>query len=176
MSHSRLLISVYYSRFVPDENNGDSVRLRLGISRSDRLSEKRTALLEKIAVATHGDFLISDFRSTPIETRLLAFTRVHQMNEQQLDTWLAQNDVDAEELLVEQSASVPRELDAKAWSFLSARLDLLLRSCLKILEQDEKRLSNLSPTGILAIRFITSLKTLYESVRAYTLKRSQELS
>lgn len=58
----------------------DGYWLRLGISKADKLYEKRLTLLEKINVPAHGEFWIKT-GSEPFEAQLIAFLRIFNMNE-----------------------------------------------------------------------------------------------
>lgn len=70
----------YFFRFVYEDNEHDGYWIKLGLSKSDTLQEKRLEVLRKLSIAGSTDFLIKK-GPRPIEGKLLAFLRVFNMNE-----------------------------------------------------------------------------------------------
>lgn len=76
--------SISYSDFVSDsfvyeDNENDIYWMRLGISKSDPLQEKRRELLNKLGIWGMAEFSITK-GSRPVDGRLLSFLRVFNMD------------------------------------------------------------------------------------------------
>ena len=63
-----------------EDNDYDVYWIRLGISKSDPLQEKRNILLNKLSISSTTDFSIRK-DAKPIDGQLLAFLRIFNMNE-----------------------------------------------------------------------------------------------
>ncbi|KAL1138435.1 hypothetical protein AAG570_008499 [Ranatra chinensis] len=107
--------------FVYPENVNDSLKLMLGVSRSDPLFEKRSSLLDKLALPISGEFLLMA-KPRPIHGGLLAFLRVFCMSEEHLDKWL---ESDQRLDLNYPDRAVDPGVDSKVWTFLMTRIKLL---------------------------------------------------
>lgn len=57
----------------------DRMMVKFGLSNSDVNFDKRAALLDKLEIAHHGDFLIYDNLNEPFDADLLAFVRVFKL-------------------------------------------------------------------------------------------------
>lgn len=68
-------------RFVYENNEHDSYWIRLGISKSDPLQNKRIELLKMLSLSNTNDFFIKKSPQQQIDGKLLAFLRIFNMNE-----------------------------------------------------------------------------------------------
>jgi protein-histidine N-methyltransferase len=87
-SNSDLLI---HNGFVYPANPDDSLRLRLGVAKTDPLAAARLALLERVGVVSQK-FQLRRTPTTPLEPKLVAFLRVLQMDAPTLGEWHAAED------------------------------------------------------------------------------------
>lgn len=69
-----------YNRFVYEDNVHDGYWLRLGISKSDPLQNKRIELLSKLSLPASGEFYLKNIPE-PIQGQLIAFLRIFNMSE-----------------------------------------------------------------------------------------------
>ena len=69
-----------HNGFVPERNPHNYLLLNLGISKSDRLAGKRTALCAKAGVPVTGKFTLTH-RNDPLDPLLLSFLRIFLMNQ-----------------------------------------------------------------------------------------------
>lgn len=76
-SNADLLV---HNGFVHTGNEHDSVKLRLGVSKSDPLQRLRSQLLNKLGLPTAADFTLR-CGSEPVDEKLLAFLRVFSMGQ-----------------------------------------------------------------------------------------------
>jgi histone-lysine N-methyltransferase SETD3 len=156
-----------HNGFVYEDNDYDVYWMRLGISKSDPLQEKRNRLLDKLSISSTSDFSIRK-GAKPIDGQLLAFLRIFNMNEgkliklKQSNQSLAINSFAADVVLIVLIKFFPVDqldhwitsdksgdleyidcaldtaLETKSWCFLQARLKLLLSTYKTTLEEDEK--------------------------------------
>lgn len=126
------LIWIIYS-FVVENNQSDSVVIRLGLSQSDPLVKQRTQLLESIGITKNSEITVL---AAPrfISPELLAFERIFNMNEEQLNHWLAPDKVASDLLYLD--CALDTALEIKAWNFLKMRLTLLVKSFPTTLDED----------------------------------------
>lgn len=119
--------------FVVENNQWDSVVIRLGLSQSDPLVKQRSQLLESIGITKNSEITVLP---TPkcISPELLAFVRIFNMNEEQLNHWLAPEKTAADLLYLD--CALDTELEIKTWNFLKMRLTLLLKAFPTTLEDD----------------------------------------
>lgn len=68
-----------HNGFVYEDNENDAYWIRLGVSKSDPLQEKRLELLKKLEIWSIADFCIKK-EANPVDGRLLAFLRVFNMD------------------------------------------------------------------------------------------------
>ncbi|CAH1159824.1 unnamed protein product [Phaedon cochleariae] len=139
-----------HNGFIYDENTHDGIWIRLGISKQDPLQEKRTDLLNRLGIATSGDFFIKK-GSDPVDGTLLAFLRIFNMDEEQLLHWLESDRSDDLRYL---ECALDTTLEKKSWTFLQARLKLLLGIYKTTLEEDLELLQDkeLGANKVLGIR------------------------
>ncbi|KAF4519499.1 hypothetical protein B566_EDAN010684 [Ephemera danica] len=160
-----------HNGFVPAHNEHDSIALRLGVSRADPLFERRCALLVRLALPAAGEFTLRA-GADPVDSSLRAFLRVFSMNAEQLEDWLDRED--CSELELEQ-CQVDSDVETRAWTFLAARVRLLLQAYPSTLEEDELLLTSrgISSCRRLAVQQRVAEKTLLRSTLDFT---QQQLS
>ncbi|XP_013398256.1 histone-lysine N-methyltransferase setd3 [Lingula anatina] len=120
-SNAQLLL---YSGFVFPDNQNDTLDIKLGISKNDPLYTLKINLLTKLGIIGSGMFSL--YRGDqPVDSKLLAFLRIFNMNEEQLKQI---SEEECLEKLGDLESDVSQELEQKVWSFLETRCSLLLRS------------------------------------------------
>lgn len=131
------------NRFVIENNQSDSVVIRLGLSQSDPLVKQRTNLLESIGIVKNSEITVLPAPKF-ISPELLAFVRVFNMNEEQLNHWLAPDKQHTDLLYLD--CALDTALEIKTWNFLKMRLTLLLKAFptthdddVNLLEQHQKK-------------------------------------
>ncbi|XP_073828279.1 actin-histidine N-methyltransferase-like [Musca autumnalis] len=126
-----------HNGFINPSNPKDKVSIKLGLSPSDVLFEKRAKLLELLKIPKNSELKVlpsPDF----ISPELLAFVRVFNMNEEQLDHWItSERAMD----LLHIDCALETTLETKTWQYLQTRLMLLLRVFPQTLEEDEQQLA-----------------------------------
>ncbi|XP_044255810.1 actin-histidine N-methyltransferase [Tribolium madens] len=154
-----------HNGFVFENNDYDCYWIRLGISKSDPLQQKRNHLLSKLSISSTCDFSIRK-GAKPIDGQLLAFLRVFNMNEEQLDHWI-NSDKSADLGYID--CALDTALEAKSWRFLHARLKLLLSTYKTTLEEDEKFISEAqaTPNRLMAIKMRTTEKRIIRETLEY---------
>lgn len=160
-----------------ENNQSDSVVIRLGLSQSDPLVKQRTQLLENIGISTHSDSITVLPAPRFISPALLAFVRIFNMNEDQLKHWLAPDKI-ADDLKYLDCA-LETELEIKTWTFLKMRLTLLLRAFpstladdLNLLEQHQKKgAQKLSHNKRMIIQYRIIEKRILSEALAYIEER-----
>ncbi|VEN41965.1 unnamed protein product [Callosobruchus maculatus] len=160
------------SRFVYEDNVHDGYWLKLGISKSDPLQEKRNDLLSRLTWEPTDRFFIKK-GPEPIDGHLLAFLRIFNMNEEQLDHWLLTTPLDQ---LENSKCILDSELDKKVWKFLQTRLKLLQALYKTSLQEDIEILKrkDLTNNTRLAIRMRMSEKMIFEDALQYVNRRISE--
>lgn len=123
--------------FVIENNESDNVVIRLGLSQSDPLVEQRSKLLDGIGIAKNTEITILP-PPKYISPELLAFVRVFNMNEEQLNHWLTPDKVPSDLLYLD--CALETALEIKTWTFLKMRLTLLLKAFPTSIADDESLL------------------------------------
>ncbi|XP_067636134.1 actin-histidine N-methyltransferase isoform X2 [Eurosta solidaginis] len=124
-------------RFVNPDNPKDYVCIKLGLGNSDPLFTQRAKLLEMMQILKNTELRVLP-PPTFISPELLAFVRVFNMNEQQLEHWISsERAMD----LLHIDCALETTLESKTWQYLQTRLMLLLRVFPTTLEADEKQLA-----------------------------------
>lgn len=133
-----LLFNIFFfCSFLNPDNPKDSVAIRLGLSPSDALYDKRAKLLQLLKLSNNCDLKVLPAPAF-ISGELLAFVRVFNMNEEQLEHWIATEERAADLLHID--CALETALEMKTWQYLQTRLMLLLRVFPTSLEQDEIQL------------------------------------
>lgn len=107
--------------------------IRLGLSQSDALVKHRTRLLENIGITKNTEITVLP-PPKYISPELLAFVRIFNMNEENLNHWLAPEKVASDLLYLD--CALDTALEIKTWTFLKMRLNLLLKAYPTSLEDD----------------------------------------
>ncbi|CAG9836561.1 unnamed protein product [Diabrotica balteata] len=154
-----------HNGFVYENNEHDGYWIKLGISKSDPLQEKRVELLNKLNIQPTSNFFIKK-GPLPIDGSLLAFVRIFNMNEEQLRHWLDNDRSDDVQYL---ECALDTSLEKKSWIFLQARLKLLLGIYKTTLDGDLKLLENkeLSANRRLAIKMRATEKMVLVNAIEY---------
>lgn len=105
----------------------------MGLSQSDTLVKQRTKLLDNIGIMKNTEITVLP---TPkyISPELLAFVRVFNMNDEQLNHWLAPNKQATDLLYLD--CALETSLEMKTWNFLKMRFLLLLKAFPTLLTDD----------------------------------------
>ncbi|XP_013104644.1 actin-histidine N-methyltransferase [Stomoxys calcitrans] len=128
-----------HNGFINSTNPKDKVAIKLGLSPSDPLFEKRAKLLELLHIPKNSELKVLPAPDY-ISSELLAFVRVFNMNEEQLDHWItSERAMD----LLHIDCALETTLESKTWQYLQTRLMLLLRVFPQTLEADEQQLAEL---------------------------------
>ncbi|CAH1997588.1 unnamed protein product [Acanthoscelides obtectus] len=162
----------FVNGFVYEDNVHDGYWLKLGISKSDPLQEKRNDVLSRLTLEPTDRFFIKK-GAEPIDGQLLAFLRIFNMNEEQLDHWLLTTPLDQ---LENSKVTIDAELDKKVWKFLQTRLKLLQGLYKTTLQEDVQILKrkDLSDNRKLAIRMRMTEKRIFEDALKYVNQRIAE--
>ncbi|XP_050299746.1 actin-histidine N-methyltransferase [Anthonomus grandis grandis] len=153
-----------HNGFVYEENENDIYWIRLGVSKSDSLEEKRRELLKKLGIWSIAEYSIKK-GSRPVDGRLLAFLRVFNMNEDQLDHWIQSEKCSD---LQYPECALDTTLERKSWTFLKARLTLLLASYKTSLEEDQMLVKDkISDNLKMAIKMRLTEKKLLKNCLEY---------
>lgn len=157
-----------HNGFVYDKNEHDCYYLQLGISKADKLQNKRIELLEKLSLGRFNEFCLLKNHYT-FNGKLLAFARIFNMEEDVLDEWLRKDNV---EILEQQHFVLNEKLEQKVYIFLKGRLNLLLASYSTSLDEDKKLIEkeDITSNTKLAIKMRISEKSLIAD-RLNTLKK-----
>ncbi|RZC41307.1 Rubis-subs-bind domain containing protein [Asbolus verrucosus] len=154
-----------HNGFVYEDNDYDVYWIRLGISKSDPLQEKRNQLLNKLSISSTTDFSIRK-GPKPVDGQLLAFLRIFNMNDEQLEYWIRSDKSGDLEYF---ECALDTALEKKSWSFLQARLRLLLSTYKTTLEEDEKLIAaaQTSANQLLAVRMRATEKRIIRETLQY---------
>lgn len=144
--------------FVTNNNLSDSVSICLGLSPSDPLVIQRTKLLESLGISKKNEIRVLPAPKY-ISPELLGFVRIFNMNEEQLNHWLAP-DKSATDLLYLDCA-FDTALEIKTWTFLKMRLTLLLKAFATTLEEDQCLLETHQKNGQLKLGHIKAMIIQY---------------
>ncbi|XP_063096917.1 actin-histidine N-methyltransferase isoform X4 [Cavia porcellus] len=128
---------VIHSGFFFDNNSHDRVKIKLGVSKSDRLYAMKAEVLARAGIPTSSVFALH-FTEPPISAQLLAFLRVFCMTEEELkEHLLGENAIDRIFTLGNSEFPVSWENEVKLWSFLEDRASLLLKTYKTTIEEDK---------------------------------------
>lgn len=153
--------------------------IRLGLSQSDPLVKQRAQLLDSIGITTHSENITVLPAPRYISPALLAFVRIFNMNEEQLNHWLVPDKVASD--LKYSDCALDTELEIKTWNFLKMRLTLLLKAFpttldedINILEQHQKKgHQKLSHSKKMVIQYRISEKRILRDALTYIEERSK---
>ena len=130
-----------HNGFVAAENAANALQVKLGISKNDALASAKYDLLSRLVISPQGHFQVGRDPEKPLDQPTLAFLRVMCLSTQEeIDLWGSEDKIRG--LLDEQLEGEDKELDLKAYKYISTRCTLLLRSYPTSIEDDEKALKN----------------------------------
>ncbi|XP_015033392.2 actin-histidine N-methyltransferase [Drosophila willistoni] len=112
-----------HNGFVDPNNNKDFVNIRLGLSPTDGLAEKRSRLLDRLNIEHKGEFRVLPAPEY-ISGQLLAFVRVFNMSSDQLDHWCS--DLERAVDLLHIDCALETDLETRTWQYFHQRFKLLL--------------------------------------------------
>ncbi|KAF3830876.1 hypothetical protein GH733_002114 [Mirounga leonina] len=119
---------VIHSGFFFDNNSHDRVKIKLGVSKSDRLYAMKAEVLARAGIPTSSVFALH-FTEPPVSAQLLAFLRVFCMTEEELkEHLLGDNALDRIFTLGNSEYPVSWDNEVRLWTFLEDRASLLLKT------------------------------------------------
>ncbi|XP_040188537.1 actin-histidine N-methyltransferase [Rana temporaria] len=155
---------VIHNGFFFENNAHDRVKIKLGVSKSDRLYAMKAEVLARAGIPTSSVFALHVTES-PISAQLLAFLRVFCMSEEELKEHLiGEHAIDKIFTLGNSEFPVSWDNEIKLWTFLEARASLLLKTYRTTVEEDKHLLEhgNLSPHSAMAIKLRLVEKEILE--------------
>ncbi|XP_037359821.1 actin-histidine N-methyltransferase isoform X2 [Talpa occidentalis] len=155
---------VIHSGFFFDNNSHDRVKIKLGVSKSDRLYAMKAEVLARAGIPTSSVFALH-FTEPPISAQLLAFLRVFCMTEEELkEHLLGDNAIDRVFTLGNSEYPVSWDNEVKLWTFLEDRASLLLKTYKTTIEEDRAFLKNqdLSVRATMAVKLRLGEKEILE--------------
>uniref|UniRef100_A0A2K6MBC8 protein-histidine N-methyltransferase n=1 Tax=Rhinopithecus bieti TaxID=61621 RepID=A0A2K6MBC8_RHIBE len=127
---------VIHSGFFFDNNSHDRVKIKLGVSKSDRLYAMKAEVLARAGIPTSSVFALH-FTEPPISAQLLAFLRVFCMTEEELkEHLLGDSAIDRIFTLGNSEFPVSWDNEVKLWTFLEDRASLLLKTYKTTIEKE----------------------------------------
>ncbi|KAM4661877.1 actin-histidine N-methyltransferase isoform 2-T2 [Discoglossus pictus] len=128
---------VIHNGFFFENNLHDRVKIKLGVSKSDRLYAMKAEVLARAGIPTSSVFAIH-ITEPPISAQLLAFLRVFCMSEDDLKEHLIGDQaIDKIFTLGNSEFPVSWDNEIKLWTFLEARASLLLKTYKTTVEDDK---------------------------------------
>uniref|UniRef100_A0A8D0ZEW8 protein-histidine N-methyltransferase n=1 Tax=Sus scrofa TaxID=9823 RepID=A0A8D0ZEW8_PIG len=155
---------VIHSGFFFDNNSHDRVKIKLGVSKSDRLYAMKAEVLARAGIPTSSVFALH-FTEPPVSAQLLAFLRVFCMTEGELkEHLLGENAIDRIFTLGNSEYPVSWDNEVKLWTFLEDRASLLLKTYKTTIEEDKTFLKNhgLSVRATMAVKLRLGEKEILE--------------
>ncbi|NWV10997.1 SETD3 methyltransferase, partial [Ptilonorhynchus violaceus] len=155
---------VIHSGFFFDNNSHDRVKIKLGVSKSDRLYAMKAEVLARAGIPTSSVFALHSTEPA-ISAQLLAFLRVFCMSEEELKEHLiGERAIDKIFTLGNSEFPVSWDNEVKLWTFLEARASLLLKTYKTTVEVDKSFLEthDLTPHAIMAIKLRLGEKEILE--------------
>lgn len=128
---------VIHNGFFFQDNAHDRVKIKLGISKSERLYAMKAEVLARAGIPASCTFALH-CNEPPISAQLLAFLRVFCMTEEELKDYLL-GDRAVNKILTLGNSEFPVtwENEIKLWTFLETRTALLLKTY-KTTSQDDR--------------------------------------
>ncbi|XP_029453772.1 actin-histidine N-methyltransferase [Rhinatrema bivittatum] len=167
---------VIHNGFFFDDNSHDRVKIKLGVSKSDRLYAMKSEVLARAGIPTSSVFALH-ITEPPISAQLLAFLRVFCMTEEELKEHLiGEHAIDKIFTLGNSEFPVSWDNEVKLWTFLEARASLLLKTY-KTTVQDDKFLleqDDLTSHATMAIKLrLVEKEILEKAVKSASDNRKQ---
>ncbi|KAM8920718.1 actin-histidine N-methyltransferase [Pelodytes ibericus] len=128
---------VIHNGFFYESNSHDRVKIKLGVSKSDRLYAMKAEVLARAGIPTSSVFALH-ITEPPISAQLLAFLRVFCMSEDELkDHLIGDHAIDKIFTLGNSEFPVSWDNEIKLWTFLETRASLLLKTYKTSVEDDK---------------------------------------
>ncbi|XP_028994828.1 actin-histidine N-methyltransferase [Betta splendens] len=167
---------VIHNGFFFQDNNHDRVKIKLGVSKSERLYAMKAEVLARAGIPASCVFALH-CNEPPISAQLLAFLRVFCMTEEELkDYLLGDHAVNKIFTLGNGEFPVSWENEIKLWTFLETRAALLLKTYKTTSEEDRSLLDkhDLSLHSRVAIQLRLAEKQILE--KAWASGRAKRLN
>uniref|UniRef100_A0A667XUK0 protein-histidine N-methyltransferase n=1 Tax=Myripristis murdjan TaxID=586833 RepID=A0A667XUK0_9TELE len=159
---------VIHNGFFFQDNAHDRVKIKLGISKSERLYAMKAEVLARAGIPASSIFALH-CNEPPISAQLLAFLRVFCMTEEELkDYLLGERAINKIFTLGNSEFPVSWENEIKLWTFLETRAALLLKTYKTTSEEDRSMLEkpDLSLHSRVAIQLRLAEKQILEKASA----------
>nr|XP_020510872.1 actin-histidine N-methyltransferase [Labrus bergylta] len=159
---------VIHNGFFFQDNAHDRVKIKLGVSKSERLFAMKAEVLSRAGIPASSTFALH-CNEPPISAQLLAFLRVFCMTEEELkDYLLGEGAVGKIFTLGNSEFPVSWDNEIKLWTFLETRAALLLKTYKTTSEEDRSLLEkpDLSLHSRLAIQLRLAEKQILERALA----------
>ncbi|CAH2327914.1 histone-lysine N-methyltransferase setd3 [Pelobates cultripes] len=155
---------VIHNGFFFENNSHDRVKIKLGVSKSDRLYAMKAEVLARAGIPTSSVFALH-ITEPPISAQMLAFLRVFCMSEDELkDHLIGERAIDKIFTLGNSEFPVSWDNEIKLWTFLEARALLLLKTYKTTIEDDKHILEqeDLSFHAAMAVKLCLVEKEILE--------------
>ncbi|XP_036398245.1 actin-histidine N-methyltransferase [Megalops cyprinoides] len=127
---------VIHNGFFYEDNAHDRVKIKLGVSKSERLYAMKAEVLARAGIPSSSIFALH-CSEPPISAQLLAFLRVFCMTEEELKDYLVgDHAINKIFTLGNTEFPVSWENEIKLWTFLETRAALLLKTYKTTSEED----------------------------------------
>ncbi|XP_035529702.1 actin-histidine N-methyltransferase [Morone saxatilis] len=159
---------VIHNGFFFQDNAHDRVKIKLGVSKSERLYAMKAEVLARAGIPASCIFALH-CNEPPISAQLLAFLRVFCMTEEELkDYLLGDRAINKIFTLGNSEFPVSWENEIKLWTFLETRAALLLKTYKTTSEEDRSMLEkpDLSLHSRVAIQLRLAEKQILEKASA----------
>ncbi|KAK1793159.1 hypothetical protein P4O66_011561 [Electrophorus voltai] len=159
---------VIHNGFFFEDNAHDRVKIKLGVSKSERLYAMKAEVLARAGIPASSVFALHR-SEPPISAQLLAFLRVFCMTEEELKDYLVgEHAINKIFTLGNAEFPVSWENETKLWTFLETRAALLLKTYKTTAEEDRCLLqqSDLSPHARMAVLLRLAEKEILERAAA----------
>ncbi|CAN9502019.1 unnamed protein product [Ophioblennius macclurei] len=159
---------VIHNGFFFQDNAHDRVKIKLGVSKSERLYAMKAEVLARAGIPASCVFALH-CNEPPISAQLHAFLRVFCMTEEELkDYLLGERAINKVFILGNSDFPVSWENEIKLWTFLETRAALLLKTYKTTTEEDVSMLEkpDLSLHSRLAIQLRLAEKQILEKASA----------
>uniref|UniRef100_A0A8D3DHK9 protein-histidine N-methyltransferase n=1 Tax=Scophthalmus maximus TaxID=52904 RepID=A0A8D3DHK9_SCOMX len=157
---------VIHNGFFYQDNAHDRVKIKLGVSKSERLYAMKAEVLARAGIPASCVFALH-CNEPPISAQLLAFLRVFCMTEEELkDYLLGDHAINKIFTLGNSEFPVSWENEIKLWTFLETRAALLLKTYKTSSEEDRSMLEkpDLSVHSRVAVQLRLAEKQILEKV------------
>lgn len=159
---------VIHNGFFFQDNAHDRVKIKLGVSKSERLYAMKAEVLARAGIPASCVFALH-CNEPPITAQLLAFLRVFCMTEEELkDCLLGEGAINKIFTLGNNDFPVSWDNEIKLWTFLETRAALLLKTYKTTSEEDISMLEkpDLSLHSRLAVQLRLAEKQILEKASA----------